>query len=114
VLAAALLLTLAACSLPGSTAAPGSVTIRLFEYKLDPATLTLAAGTYDMTGVNSGTINHALELSGNGLDVHTKNFAYPPGHSEGFQVTLRPGTYQFFCPIDGHRGLGMQANLVVH
>lgn len=23
-------------------------------------------------------------------------------------------TYQFFCPVDGHRGLGMQGTLVVH
>lgn len=111
---AALLLTLAGCSLPGSTAAPGSITIHLSEYKLDPAALNLAAGTYDVTGINSGTISHALEVKGSGLDVHTKDFAYPPGHAEGFQVTLTPGTYQFFCPIDGHRGLGMQATLVVH
>ncbi len=111
---AALLLTLAACSLPGSAGAPGSVTIHLSEYKLDPPALSLAAGTYDVTGVNRGTISHALELSGNGTDLHTKDFAYPPGHAEGFQVTLTPGTYQFFCPIDGHRGLGMQATLVVH
>jgi plastocyanin len=111
---ATLLLTLAACSPPGSAAAPGSVTIHLSEYKLDPTALTLAAGTYDITAVNSGTIGHALELRGNGIDVHTKDFAYPPGHAEGFQVTLTPGTYQFFCPIDGHRGLGMRASLVVH
>ena len=110
----AALLALAACSSAGSNAAPGSITIHLSEYKLDPAALNLAAGTYDVTGVNSGTISHALELTGNGIDVHTKDFAYRPGHSEGFQVTLRPGTYQFFCPIDGHRGLGMQATLVVH
>lgn len=111
---AILLLSLAACSVPGSSAAPGSITIHLSEYKLDPVALNLTAGTFDVTAVNSGTISHALELSGNGIDVHTKDFAYPPGHSEGFQVTLKPGTYQFFCPIDGHRGLGMQATLVVH
>jgi len=111
---AALLLILAGCSVPGSTASPESVTIHLSEYRLDPHALTLGEGTYNVAAVNSGTISHALELTGNGIDVHTKDFAYPPGHSEGFQVTLRPGTYQFFCPIDGHRGLGMQATLVVH
>ncbi len=111
---AALLLILAGCSVPGSAASRASVTIHLSEYKLVPNALSVSEGTYTITAVNSGTISHALELTGNGIDVHTKDFAYPPGHSEGFQVTLRPGTYQFFCPIDGHRGLGMQATLVVH
>ena len=111
---AALLLILTGCSVPGSAASPGSVTIHLSEYKLVPNALSVSEGTYTITAVNSGTISHALELTGNGVDVHTKDFAYPPGHSESLQVTLKPGTYQFFCPIDGHRGLGMQASLEVH
>jgi uncharacterized cupredoxin-like copper-binding protein len=53
-------------------------------------------------------------LTGNGVDGQTKDLAYGPGHSEGFTVTLKPGTYRFFCPVDGHQGLGMLGTLVVH
>jgi uncharacterized cupredoxin-like copper-binding protein len=53
-------------------------------------------------------------LTGNGVDGHTRDLAYAPAHSEGFTVTLKPGTYRFICPVDGHQGLGMQGTLVVH
>ncbi len=108
------ILVLVGCSAPGAGQLPPVTTLRLAEYRITPTQLSLNAGTYTFTAVNAGTISHALELTGNGIDGHTPDLAYAPGHSEGFTVTLKPGTYQFFCPVDGHRGLGMQATLVVH
>lgn len=64
--------------------------------------------------LNRGTINHAFELTGGGLDGHTPDFSYQPNHQEAFTVTLKPGTSRFFCPIDGLRGLGMLGTLTVH
>ena len=109
-------LVLAGCSgtAPASHPVTGSpVAIQLTEYRVTPATITLDVGTYTVTATNAGTISHALELSGNGVDAHTPDFAFAPGHQEGFTVTLKPGTYQYFCPIDGHRGLGMLGTLVI-
>ncbi len=111
-----LALVLAGCSGAGSGSGPASglpVGIQLTEYKVTPATITLDTGSYTFTATNAGTISHALELSGNELDAHTPDFAFAPGHKEGFTVTLKPGTYQYFCPIDGHRGLGMLGTLVI-
>lgn len=88
--------------------------VHLAEYRITPSQLSLDAGSYTFTAVNDGTISHALELTGNGIDAHTPDLAFAPGHSEGFTTTLKPGSYQFFCPVDGHRGLGMQGTLVVH
>jgi plastocyanin len=107
-------LSLAGCSGPGSTQQPTVTTLRLSEYKITPSQLSLDAGIYTFTAVNDGTISHALVLTGNGVDGHTRDLAYAPGHSEGFTVTLKPGTYRFLCPVDGHQGLGMQGTLVVH
>lgn len=104
---------LAACSAPGANQPPPVTTLHLAEYRITPASVSLDAGSHSFTAINSGGINHALELSGNGIDGHTPDLAYSPGHSEGFTLTLKPGTYKFFCPVDGHRGLGMQATLVV-
>ncbi len=107
-------LGLAGCTFSGASQPPPAVTLHLAEYRITPAQLSLDAGIYSFSGINDGTISHALELTGNGIDGHTPDLAFAPGHSEGFTVTLRPGTYQFFCPIDGHRGLGMLGTLVVH
>jgi plastocyanin len=107
-------LALAGCAGPGASQQPTVTTLHLSEYKITPAQLSLDAGTYTFTAINDGTISHALVLTGNGVDGQTKDLAYGPGHSEGFTVTLKPGTYQFFCPVDGHQGLGMQGTLVVH
>lgn len=101
------------CSAPGSNQPPPVVSIRLTEYKVTPAEITLDAGTYSFTGLNRGGISHALELTGNGIDAHTKDFSYQPGHAESFSITLKPGTYQFFCPVDGHRAMGMVGTLVI-
>jgi plastocyanin len=106
-------LALAGCAGQGASQAPPVTKLHLAEYRITPATLSLDAGIYTFTAINDGRISHALELTGNGIDGHTPDLAFGPGHSEGFSVTLKPGTYQYFCPIDGHRGLGMQGNLVV-
>ena len=111
---ALLVLVLTACTSPGANQPPPVTKLHLAEYRITPATLSLDAGTFTFTAINDGTISHALELTGNGIDGHTPDLAFAPGHSEGFTVTLKPGTYQFFCPIDGHRGLGMQGTLIVH
>ncbi len=107
-------LALAGCASPGASQPPPVTTLHLAEYRITPAQLSLDAGIYTFTAVNDGTISHALVLTGNGIDGHTPDLAYGPGHSEGFTVTLKPGTYKFFCPVDGHQGQGMQGTLVVH
>jgi len=111
---ALLVLLLAGCTSPAASQPPPVKTLHLAEYRITPPSLSLDAGIYTFSAINDGTISHALELTGNGIDGHTPDLAFAPGHSEGFTVTLKPGTYQFFCPIDGHRGLGMQGTLVVH
>jgi plastocyanin len=107
-------LAVAGCAGPGASQQPTITTLHLSEYKITPAQLSLDAGIYTFTAVNDGTISHALVLTGSGVDGHTKDLAFGPGHSESFTVTLRPGKYQFLCPVDGHQGLGMQGTLVVH
>ena len=111
-----LALVLAGCTGTGSGSGPASgspVGIQLTEYRMAPATITLGAGSYTFTATNAGTISHALELSGSGVDAHTPDLAFAPGHQESFTLTLKTGTYQYFCPIDGHRGLGMVGTLVI-
>src|SRR3989442_13897674 len=107
-------LALAGCSGPGASQQPTATTLHLSEYKITPAQLSLDAGIYTFTAINDGTINHAVVLRGNGVEGHTKDLAFGPGHSEGFTVTLKPRTSLYFCPSVGHRSRASQVTHVCH
>src|SRR6266498_5317041 len=99
-------LFLAACGGSGSGTAPSSAagqTIQISEkeFSLTPSTVTLAkTGTYEFRVTNNGTIPHALEIEGNGVEEKTGDIA--PGAGATLRVTLtKDGSYELYCPIDG-------------
>ena len=110
-------LLLAACGGTSSTSGGGSVqqTIQISEkeYSLDPGTVTVSkTGTYEFRVTNNGTIAHALEVEGNG--VEEKIGDVQPGASATLRVTLtKDGSYKMYCPIDGHKEQGMQGTISV-
>ena len=101
----------------GSSASGGPVikmvTVHEKEYKLTPNTISLSKpGTYVFKGVNDGTTTHALEVEGNGVEQESSHIS--PGSSGTVKVTLsKKGTYEIYCPIDGHKGLGMKGTVTV-
>jgi uncharacterized cupredoxin-like copper-binding protein len=99
-----------------SSAAAGpvikTVEVKETEFKLDPAKITLnKPGTYVFKAVNSGTTTHALEIEGKGVEKETGNLN--PGQSAELKVTLKPGKYEIYCPIDSHRQQGMEGTVTV-
>ena len=62
---------------------------------------------------NDGTINHALVISGTGVNLATKDLSFGPGTTETISATLAAGTYTFICPVDGHAGQGMTGTITV-
>jgi uncharacterized cupredoxin-like copper-binding protein len=112
-------------STPATTAAPAQtttsaapspaptagLTIGETEYKLTPSQASAKSGSVTISIKNSGAIVHSLEVQGNGVTQKTGNIN--PGSSGTLKVTLKPGTYQMFCPIDGHKALGMKGTIVV-
>ncbi len=98
----------------GGTVAPGSgskVTVGETEYKLALSADSFTAGSYTFTAVNNGKIVHALEIDGPG--VHAVTADIEPGQSASVSVQLQPGKYDVFCPIPGHKALGMNAEITV-
>jgi uncharacterized cupredoxin-like copper-binding protein len=95
----------------GGGAASSSVDISETEYKLDPADPTAKAGSVTFTVANDGGVTHALEVEGNGVEEETDDIS--AGQSADLTVDLQPGTYEIYCPIDGHRDLGMEGTLTV-
>ena len=85
----------------------GAAALSEAEYRFTPNTLAIAkSGGVMITIANRGTIVHSFEIASvNGKPVRAADIQ--PGSSASVTVTLKPGSYTFFCPIDGHRGLGM-------
>jgi plastocyanin len=116
-----LVVVLAGCGGKGGTtqqsASPSSsgktIQIKESEFKLAPAKVTIASlGTVTFEATNAGKVDHALELEGNGVEEETDTIS--PGSTAKLTVDLsKAGTYELYCPIDDHRGMGMQATVVV-
>jgi uncharacterized cupredoxin-like copper-binding protein len=100
-----------AASSPASQAAGGNtVTADESEFKITLSRTSFTAGTYTFAVKNTGAVPHALEVKGEG--VNAKTGTINAGQSGTLKVTLTHGSYDVFCPIDGHKGLGM--NVEIH
>jgi plastocyanin len=89
-----------------------TIRIEETEFRLEPAEITLdKPGTYVFEAVNSGDTVHALEVEGQGIEEVTEEIE--PGQSAELKVKLKAGTYELYCPVDGHAGEGMEGKLTV-
>jgi uncharacterized cupredoxin-like copper-binding protein len=90
----------------------GSVELTATDFKFDPSTVELAkAGEMTFTLVNDGQTTHALEIEGQGIEEESDEI--DGGATTELTVDLKPGEYEFYCPVDGHREKGMEGTLVV-
>jgi plastocyanin len=90
-----------------------SVQISEKEYSLSPSSVDLSkTGTYEFKVTNDGQITHALEIEGNGVEDETEDIE--PGQTMTLKVTLsKAGSYEMYCPIDGHKEQGMKGSVTV-
>jgi len=89
-----------------------TIQVKETEFKLKPAKITLdRPGTYEFKAVNSGDTVHALEIEGEGIEEETKEIEH--GQSAGLKVKLKAGTYELYCPVDGHKEEGMEGKVMV-
>ncbi|HMD52265.1 MAG TPA: plastocyanin/azurin family copper-binding protein [Solirubrobacteraceae bacterium] len=74
-------------------------------------TLSAKAGTVTITMTNMSPLEHNVTIaSGSTVLAATPTFA---GGSRSVTLTLRPGTYTFYCSVPGHRQAGMEGTLTV-
>jgi uncharacterized cupredoxin-like copper-binding protein len=97
----------------GQAPAGQAVSISETEFKLDPSSVQVdQAGTVTFRVTNDGTIDHALEVDGQGVEEETETIK--PGESAELTVDLsKDGSYEVYCPVDGHRDSGMEGTLTV-
>jgi len=109
-----------------------TIVIKETEYKLSPATVTLSKpGTYTFKVEDNGSTQHSLEIEGEGVKSEggegeeseggeeeggeaQLEQALNPGQSGVLTVTFqKSGTYEMYCPVDGHEQIGMKGKVVV-
>jgi plastocyanin len=97
-----------------SSGAVQSLSVRESDYRLTPSNPKLArAGIVEIKLTNRGKVPHSLEIEGPHGETKLPR-ALDPGQAGALTVKLdKPGRYQWYCPIDGHRGLGMRGQITV-
>jgi plastocyanin len=76
------------------------------------STSSFTPGAYTFVVQDKGQVEHALAIKGPGVaTVQTPLIG--PGQSAELHVTLQPGTYEIWCPVDSHKALGMDTHITV-
>lgn len=107
----------AAVSLPRSSSSTpaatmtGATAVQLTEYEIQmPDSLPAGRATFQIT--NAGKENHNFAIEGPGIASKLTS-DLTRGDTQEITLDLVRGTYTVYCPVDGHRGKGMQRTLVV-
>ena len=78
--------------------------------KFDKTTLDAKAGTVTINYDNPSTTAHAVEIEGNGVEEKSDTIT---GGKTSVTADLKPGKYEFYCPVDSHKAQGMEGTLTV-
>jgi uncharacterized cupredoxin-like copper-binding protein len=79
--------------------------------KFDKSDLTAKAGKVTITMDNPSSLPHAIAVEGKGVDMDGETVG--KGGTSTVTVDLKPGKYEFYCPVDGHKDAGMEGDLTV-
>ncbi len=98
---------------PGSSGGATSLSLSSDKtaLKFDKSTLSAKAGKVTIAMKNPSALQHDVAIEGNGVDVTGK--VVGQGGTSTVSATLKPGTYTFYCSVDGHKQAGMEGKLTV-
>ena len=82
------------------------------QLMFDTNTLTAKAGKLTVEFTNDSSIAHDVVVSDQSNKVLGKTPVFDGG-TKSFNVTLKPGSYTYYCSVPGHREAGMQGTLTV-
>jgi len=94
-----------------TAAAAQVIAVQEKEFKITLPSTTLKAGSYEFDAKNVGKLSHDLVIKGPGLSAKTP--VYNPGQQQTLKVTLKPGKYDFYCSVPGHKAAGMNVEVTV-
>src|SRR5512132_3904055 len=73
--------------------------------KFEQTDVSATAGSITIDFTNMSSLSHDVRIEGNGASGGTDQIT---ASSTSATVDLEPGTYTFFCSVDGHRAAGME------
>jgi plastocyanin len=82
------------------------------ELKFDKTSLTAKAGTVAIDFTNSSPLPHNVTVASSSGSVVNETSTFQGG-SKTVTMTLKAGTYKFYCSVPGHRQAGMEGTLTV-
>ena len=107
---ASVVLPFAAIVLAACTPSQQVTTVTMTSFAFEPARMTVKAGqTVRILLDNPDSIPHAFDIPELGVGLAV----IPEAAVEIEFVATEPGTYIYFCGIEGHREAGMEGVLVV-
>ncbi|MER3396602.1 MAG: hypothetical protein C4318_03870 [Acidimicrobiia bacterium] len=86
-----------------------SITVEATEFAFKPKEISTSAGTKTIVLSNKGSIEHDLTIDS--LNVHLPHAS--PNSTQTTTVDLKPGKYEFYCSVPGHKEAGMIGTLTV-
>ena len=112
-LIAAVVVIVGALAIASVVSAKSTINLRASKTKLafNHKTLTARHGSVTLVMSNPSGLAHAIAVKGHGLNKKGKTVS--KGGTSRVTVTLKKGTYTFYCPVDGHAAAGMKGKLVV-
>ena len=98
---------------PDKKPMPSTVKVTLSEWKVELAPTQVSLGAVIFEVRNTGTIPHAFEVEGRGLEKSTLQIK--PGATATLKLELPAGRYEAYCPVGkgSHKMLGMMSHLSV-
>ena len=78
--------------------------------KYEQTDVSATAGSITIDFTNMSSLPHDVTIEGNGASGATDQIT---DSTTSTTVDLDPGTYTFFCSVDGHRAAGMEGTLTV-
>jgi uncharacterized cupredoxin-like copper-binding protein len=98
----------------GGSSAGSNVDLTATDFKFDPSDPNVKAGNVSFNLKNDGQVTHSLEIEDvtPGHDQELEGDV-SPGSSGTLSVNLKPGKYEFYCPIANHKEMGMEGEITV-
>jgi uncharacterized cupredoxin-like copper-binding protein len=79
--------------------------------KFDKSSLSAKSGNVTINMDNPSDVPHGVAIEGNGVDKDGP--VVNKGGKSTVTANLKPGSYEFYCPVPGHKEAGMEGKLTV-
>jgi uncharacterized cupredoxin-like copper-binding protein len=105
------LAALVSLAVVGLAQAQSTLNMTAVEFAFQPSTANVASTSVTFNLKNDGQFPHNIAIDGRDGSIFANDLT--AGQLATATVNLPPGTYTFYCPVDGHRERGMVGTLTV-